>query len=114
MSPAPIATPFILDDLDHTPDLVFSQPFLTAEQVAEAVLACAVDRKRERALPQSTLWLARLAQWMPWLQELLRPTLEKKGARVKQQWRAKGARDLTPSHQRLDRSQEKQVRGSGT
>jgi NAD(P)-dependent dehydrogenase (short-subunit alcohol dehydrogenase family) len=94
VSPGPIATPFILDDIDHTPDLVFSQPFLTAEQVAEAVAACAVDRKRERALPQSTLWLARLGQWMPWLQEMLRPALEKKGARVKEQWRARGARPI--------------------
>jgi hypothetical protein len=92
VSPGPIATPFILDDLDHTPDLVFSQPFLTAEQVADAVAACALDRRRERAMPQSTLWLARLAQWLPWMQEMLRPSLEKKGARVKAQWRAKQAR----------------------
>jgi NAD(P)-dependent dehydrogenase (short-subunit alcohol dehydrogenase family) len=91
VSPGPIATPFILDDLDRTPDLVFSQPMLTAEQVAEAVVACAVDRQRERALPQSTLWLARVAQWLPWAQELLRPALEKKGARIKAQWRAKRA-----------------------
>lgn len=87
VSPGPIATPFVLDDLDHTPDLVFSQPFLTAEQVAEAVVACALDRKRERAMPFSTLQLARLVQWMPWLQETLRPLLEKKGAQVKEQWR---------------------------
>jgi NAD(P)-dependent dehydrogenase (short-subunit alcohol dehydrogenase family) len=91
VSPGPIATPFILDDLDHTPDLVFSQPMLTAEEVAEAVVACAVDRKRERAMPRSTLWLARLAQWLPWMQEMVRPALERKGARVKEQWRAKRA-----------------------
>jgi NADP-dependent 3-hydroxy acid dehydrogenase YdfG len=89
VSPGPIATPFVLDDLDHTPDLVFSQPFLTAEEVADAVLACASDRQRERAMPASTLFLARLVQWMPWLQELVRPSLEKKGARIKAEWRAK-------------------------
>jgi len=89
VSPGPIATPFVLDDLDHTPDLVFSQPFLTAEQVAEAVVACALDRKRERAMPASTLFLARLVQWMPWLQEMLRPSLEKKGAKIKAEWRAR-------------------------
>jgi NADP-dependent 3-hydroxy acid dehydrogenase YdfG len=91
VSPGPIETPFLLDDLDHAPDLVFSQPFLTAEQVAEAVVACAIDRKRERAMPTSTVWLARLGQAMPWLQELLRPALERKGARVKEQWRARRA-----------------------
>jgi len=89
VSPGPIATPFVLDDLDHTPDLVFSQPFLTAEDVAEAVLACALDRRRERALPLSTLWLVRLVQWAPWLQEWLRPALERKGARVREEWREK-------------------------
>jgi NADP-dependent 3-hydroxy acid dehydrogenase YdfG len=83
VSPGPISTPFVLDDLENTPDLVFSQPFLTADQVAEAVLACAVDRRRERALPASTLFLARLVQALPWLQEMLRPGLEAKGAKVK-------------------------------
>ena len=52
VSPGPIATPFVLDDLDHVPDLVFSQPILTAEQVAEAIVACAIDRRRERAMPR--------------------------------------------------------------
>jgi hypothetical protein len=89
VSPGPIATPFVLDDLDDTPDLVFSQPFLTAEQVAEAIVACALDRRRERAMPASTLALARAAGWMPWLQEALRPALEAKGARAKQEWRRK-------------------------
>jgi hypothetical protein len=83
VSPGPISTPFVLDDLDNVPDLVFSQPILTTEQVADAVLACAIDRKRERALARSTLLLARLAATFPWVQETLRPSLEAKGARVK-------------------------------
>ena len=83
VSPGPISTPFVLDDLDNVPDLVFSQPILTAEQVADAVLACAIDRKRERAMARSTLLLARLAATFPWLQEMLRPSLEAKGARAK-------------------------------
>lgn len=83
VSPGPIATPFVLDDLDHVPDLVFSQPILTAEQVADAVVACAIDRQRERAMPRSTLLLAKLSRAVPPLQEWLRPMLEAKGARVK-------------------------------
>jgi NAD(P)-dependent dehydrogenase (short-subunit alcohol dehydrogenase family) len=88
VSPGPIATPFVLDDIDHVPDLVFSQPILTAEQVAEAVVACAMDRRRERAMPRSTLLLAKIARSMPWLQEMLRPMLEAKGARVKAKLKA--------------------------
>ena len=91
VSPGPIATPFVLDDLEHVPDLVFSQPILTAEEVADAIVACAIDRKRERALPRSTLVLARLAATFPWLQEWLRPALEAKGAKVKARLKLKGA-----------------------
>lgn len=91
VSPGPISTPFVLDDLDHVPDLVFSQPILTAEQVADAIVACAIDRKRERALPRSTLVLAKLAATFPWMQEWLRPSLEAKGARVKAMLKLKGA-----------------------
>jgi NAD(P)-dependent dehydrogenase (short-subunit alcohol dehydrogenase family) len=90
VSPGPIATPFVLDDLDHVPDLVFSQPILTAEQVADAVVACALDRRRERALPRSTLMLAKFAATFPWLQEMLRPVLEAKGAKVKAKLRQQG------------------------
>lgn len=83
VSPGPIATPFVLDDLDHVPDLVFSQPILSAEEVAGAILACTRDRQRERAMPSSTLLLAKLIGYAPWVQEILRPVLEAKGARVK-------------------------------
>jgi hypothetical protein len=88
VSPGPISTPFVLDDLDHVPDLVFSQPILTAEQVADAVVACAIDRRRERAMPRSTLLLAKVSRAFPAVQELLRPMLEAKGARVKARLRS--------------------------
>jgi NAD(P)-dependent dehydrogenase (short-subunit alcohol dehydrogenase family) len=91
VSPGPIATPFVLDDLDHVPDLVFSQPILTAEEVADAVVACAIDRKRERAIPAQTLALAKVAATFPWVQDMLRPGLEAKGARVKDRLRREGA-----------------------
>ena len=90
VSPGPIATPFVLDDLDHVPDLVFSQPISTAEEVADAIVACAIDRRRERALPRSTLMLAKLAAAFPWLQVVLRPSLEAKGAKVKAKLRRRG------------------------
>lgn len=91
VSPGPIATPFVLDDLDHVPDLVFSQPILTADEVADAVVACAIDRVRERAIPRQTLALAKVAGTFPWIQEVLRPSLEAKGARVKEKLRRDGA-----------------------
>ena len=89
VSPGPISTGFVLNDLDHTPDLVFSQPFLSAEEVGQAVLDCVLDRKRERAMPASTLVLAKLIGAAPWLQDKLRPVLERKGAKVKAEFRAR-------------------------
>jgi len=89
VSPGPITTGFVLNDMDHVPDLVFSQPFLSADEVADAILACVFDRRRERAMPASTLLLAKIATAAPWLQDLLRPMLERKGARVKAEFRRK-------------------------
>lgn len=96
VSPGPIETPFIFDDLDNTPDLVFSQPFLTAEQVADAIVASARDRRRERSMPRSTLFLAKLAGPMPWLQEALRPALERKGRKIKDRYRSRLATSDAP------------------
>jgi NAD(P)-dependent dehydrogenase (short-subunit alcohol dehydrogenase family) len=83
VSPGPIATPFVLDDLEHVPDLVLSQPMLTPEEVADAIVACAIDRQRERALPASTVALAKVMSTFPSMQDLVRPVLEAKGARVR-------------------------------
>jgi hypothetical protein len=40
-------------------------------------------------MPAITLVLAKLGTAMPWLQELLRPALERRGARVKAAYRAR-------------------------
>jgi hypothetical protein len=34
-------------------------------------------------MPASTLFIAKLVQSLPWLQEMLRPGLEAKGAKIK-------------------------------
>ncbi len=109
VSPGPIATPFVLDDLDHVPDLVLSQPMLTPEEVAEAVVACAIDRQRERALPASTVALAKVMSTFPAMQELVRPALEAKGAKVRAELQKKAARKTrrprkSPSRKRRARA----------
>jgi hypothetical protein len=55
------------------------------------VVACAIDRARERAIPGQTLALAKVAATFPWIQEMLRPALEAKGARVKEKLRREAA-----------------------
>jgi short-subunit dehydrogenase len=88
VSPGPIATGFILDDPDKVPDLVFSQPMSTAEQVAALVLDCAADGRVERSIPTSSHALATVGYLWPSLPRLVRPLLERKGRREKAKYRS--------------------------
>ena len=47
VSPGPVETGFILTDLEHVPDLVFSQPMSTAEEIAALVVEAARGGARE-------------------------------------------------------------------
>jgi len=87
VSPGPIDTGFLTDDIDAVPDLVFSQPMSTAEEVARAVLDCAHDGRLERTLPRLSGALATAGYLMPDLPRLLRPILESQGRRAKAKYR---------------------------
>jgi len=89
VSPGPIETGFITDDIDSVPDLVFSQPMSSAEDVARAVLDCAHDGRLERTLPRLSGALATAGYLVPDLPRLLRPLLEGQGRRAKERFRAK-------------------------
>ncbi|WP_423821599.1 SDR family NAD(P)-dependent oxidoreductase [Salinisphaera sp. SPP-AMP-43] len=88
VSPGPIATEFILRDIDAVTDLTFSQPMSTPEQIAELVLACIVDRHPvERTRPASTRVMTTLGSLFPSLPRALRPLLTAKGRRAKARYR---------------------------
>jgi len=87
VSPGPIDTGFLTDNIDEVPDLVFSQPMSTAEEVARAVLDCAHDGRLERTLPRLSGTLATAGYLMPDLPRLLRPILESQGRRAKAKYR---------------------------
>ncbi|MDJ0711748.1 MAG: SDR family NAD(P)-dependent oxidoreductase [Woeseiaceae bacterium] len=88
VSPGPIDTGFIMENLDDVDDIVFSQPMSTAEEVAQAILDLCGNTVREQPMPVSSGILTTLAYLAPWLGKLLRPMLEKKGARVKARLKA--------------------------
>ena len=83
VSPGPIDTGFIMDDLDEVEDIVFSQTMCTAEDVARMVLECAADGRKEREFPVGGGKLATLGYLVPGLRRVLKPRLEAKGAAVK-------------------------------
>ena len=87
VSPGPIDTGFIMEDIDEVPDLVFSQPMSSADEIADLVLQCAADGKRERSKPYLSHLTATLGYLAPSAIGLLRGPLEKKGRRIKQQYR---------------------------
>lgn len=91
VSPGPVDTQFIMAELDTVSDLTMSQPLVTADQVADLVLASALDGRIERATPRLSGALATLGYIAPSLRHVLRPILERRGRKNKEKLRA--ARD---------------------
>lgn len=88
VSPGPISTGFIMEDMDKVSDITFSQPMSTAEQVAQSVLDICGNNVLDEAIPKRSGILATVIGLMPWLGRLLRPSLERKGQRVKKALKA--------------------------
>ena len=88
VSPGPVDTKFILADIDKTNDLNFSQPMSTAEDVGQAILDLCGNTQLEVTMPRITGYLATLTYLWPWIARQLRPILERKGRRFKEQYKA--------------------------
>ncbi|MDH3430478.1 MAG: SDR family NAD(P)-dependent oxidoreductase [Gammaproteobacteria bacterium] len=89
VSPGPIDTGFIMSDVDDVSDLTLSQPISTADEVAQAILDLCGNNRREQSMPASSGVLTTLTYLFPWLARASRPWLERKGARVKRELKAK-------------------------
>ena len=87
VSPGPISTGFILDNIDKVEDIVFSQPMSSPEQVAEAVVAIAQGKGVEIALPWLSGKLTNLAYWSSFLRRLTRPMFYTIGRKNKGKYR---------------------------
>lgn len=86
VSPGPVETGFLLDDVEDVPDVVFSQPMSTADEVASLVLDCAADGTLERTCPQISGYLATAGYLLPQLPRLLRPILQYQGRSAKERY----------------------------
>jgi short-subunit dehydrogenase len=83
VSPGPIDTGFIMDDIDSVSDLTFSQPIVTAEQVADEIVKLVSDGRRDAPMPRLSGILTTLTYLFPGLGRAVRPMLERKGRRTK-------------------------------
>ena len=88
VSPGPVNTDFIMQNLDDVDDISFSQPMSTAEDVGQVILDLCGNNMAEQAMPRFTGILATAGYLMPWLSRFLRPMLKRKGARVKARYKA--------------------------
>lgn len=93
VSPGPIDTGFIMDEIDEVEDITFSQEICTAEHVAEMILDCAADGRIEREFPPFGGKLATLSYLFPSLRQRVKPLLEKKGRRVKEELKNERGQD---------------------
>lgn len=84
VSPGPIDTGFIMDDIDQVTDLTFSQPIVTAEQVAEAIVDLVDNATLDQPMPRISGYLTTISYLFPRIGRALRPMLEKKGRRTKE------------------------------
>jgi len=87
VSPGPVETGFLLDEIDDVPNVVFANPMSTADEVAALVVESAVDGRRERTIPVRTGMLARLGAALPSLRRALVPALERRGKAAKEAFR---------------------------
>jgi len=91
VSPGPVDTGFIMEELDEVPDVVFGQPMSTAEDVARLVLDCAADGALERVTPRLSGHLATVGYLFPALRDLLLPVMEWRGRQAKETYRKRGS-----------------------
>jgi short-subunit dehydrogenase len=89
VSPGPVDTGFFGEELERVNDIVFSQPMSTAGQVADAVLACIRDGTPEIAVPWFSGKLCTLGYLSPTLIGILRPGMERRGAKAKAKYIAR-------------------------
>lgn len=87
VSPGPVDTGFLGEDLSRVADLVFSQPMSTVAEVAAAVLTLIADPARlEIDLPNVSGVVSTLGYLSPTFYRALRPVMERVGARNKRRF----------------------------
>ncbi|MDC1144989.1 SDR family NAD(P)-dependent oxidoreductase [Porticoccaceae bacterium] len=91
VSPGPIDTGFIMDEIDQVEDIVFSQPMSSASAVAEAVLAIAAGQQIEISMPAFSGKLTTLSYLFPSLRRGLRSKLYEIGRKNKDKYRNRAA-----------------------
>ena len=87
VSPGPIDTAFIMEEIDVVEDIVYSQPMSTPEQVADNVLRLSHSNHTEIAMPWFSGKLTTIGYLFPRFRRATRGLLYKIGKKNKQKYR---------------------------
>lgn len=87
VSPGPVATEFILEDVDKVEDITFSQPMSTSKEVAELVIEAAVGGPVERFIPAPSAFMATIGYLSPAFSRGMKPLMYYIGKRRKEAYR---------------------------
>ncbi|MFT5235904.1 MAG: short-subunit dehydrogenase [Shewanella sp.] len=87
VSPGPIDTRFIMDEIDEVEDIVYSQPMSTPEQVADAVIKLSQGQATEISMPWFSGKLTTLGYLFPSFRRATRGLLYKIGRKNKEKYR---------------------------
>ncbi len=90
VNPGPVDTGFFDDDFENVSAITFSQPMVSAEAVAERVMEAIGSEETglDLDIPYASGKLATLSYLLPGLGRVIRPMLERKGARAKERYAA--------------------------
>lgn len=91
VSPGPVDTGFIMEELDEVTDLSLSQPMSTPEEVAEAVLRVASGAAVEEKMPRLSGVTADLVYLFPGLRRAMQPLLSRKGRKARAYYKSRRA-----------------------
>jgi short-subunit dehydrogenase len=87
VSPGPIDTGFIMNEIDQVEDIVYSQPMSSADQVAAAVLKLAAGETVEISMPKLSGFLTTLSYLSPGMRHATRGLLYRIGRKNKEKYR---------------------------
>jgi short-subunit dehydrogenase len=87
VSPGPIDTGFIMDNIDQVEDIVYSQPMSSAQQVADRVLQLLEGRKIEITMPWLSGKLTTLSYLSTTLRRMTRGLMYSIGRKNKRKYR---------------------------
>lgn len=83
ISPGPIDTGFILDDIDSVSDLTFSQRISTVKNVAKEISNLCNNKRIEKTMPWLSGILTNLTYLFPKISQFMLPFMENQGRRNK-------------------------------